>query len=180
VSMGGMDFEELVEKHTTFVYNIAYRMMGNPDDAEDVVQDTFIQVYRARDTFRGDAAVTTWLYRIAVNACLMKLRKEKKSRELTQTGYDDLDVVNWAHAPDNERPERAALNTELREALEKGIALLPAELRAAVVLRDIQEMTNTEAADILGISVSSFKARLHRGRILLRKHLDEYVRSGKG
>ena len=76
-------FEEIVTNHSNFVYNVAYRMMGNPDDASEVVQDIFLSAYRARDRFRGDAQVTTWLYRIATNAALMRLRKNSRKKEIS-------------------------------------------------------------------------------------------------
>ena len=169
-----MDFEAIVEKHSDFVYNVAYRMMGNPEDAEDAAQDAFISAYRAFDRFRGDAQVTTWLYRITVNACLMRLRKEKKRRLLTQNGYSDREIGNWT-----ETPERAALNTELGEKLEDGISRLSTDLRTAVILRDVQGLSNNEVAEVLGITVSSVKARLHRGRIILRKFLSDYVKTAR-
>jgi RNA polymerase sigma-70 factor (ECF subfamily) len=165
------DFDAIVEKYADFVYNVAFRMMGKPEDAEDVAQDAFLSAYRALDRFRGQSKVTTWLYRITVNAALMKLRKEKNARTLTQTGLEDVDVPNWEALP-----ERSALSSELGEKLQEGIAMLPPDLRAAVVLRDVEELSNDEAADVLGITVASLKSRLHRGRILLRKHLADYVK----
>ncbi len=165
-------FEEVVEKYSAFVYNIALRMTSDPHDAEDITQEAFIDAFRAWDRFRGDSQVSTWLYRIAMNRSLMKLRKEKRSRQITQEGLEDQDVVDW-----REGPERAALTSELRNRLEDGLHLLPKELRAAVVLRDVQGLSTTEAADALGITESAMKARLHRGRIILRKHLEDYVRA---
>ena len=164
------DFDTIVEQHSDFVYNVAFRMMGDPEDAEDVAQDAFISAFRAFDRFRGESRVTTWLYRITVNAALMKLRKEKRARTLTQTGLEDVDVVNW-----DETSERSAIVSELGEKLQEGIVRLNHDLRSAVVLRDVQGLSNSEAAEILGISVSSVKSRLHRGRVLLRKYLADYV-----
>jgi RNA polymerase sigma-70 factor (ECF subfamily) len=89
-----------------------------------------------------------------------------------KTGYEDRDVPDWA-----EGPERGTLSRELRDAVQAGLQLIPPDLRAAVVLRDIQELTNTEAADALEITVTALKARLHRGRVLLRKHLEQYIHS---
>ena len=169
-------FEEVVEKYSTFVYNIALRMTSDPHDAEDITQEAFIDAFRAWDRFRGESQVSTWLYRIAVNRSLMKLRKEKRSRQITQEGLEDQDVVDWG-----EGPERAALTLELRNRLEGGLQLLPKELRAAVVLRDVQGLSTTEAADALGVTESALKARLHRGRLVLRKYLEDYVRTpGRG
>jgi RNA polymerase sigma-70 factor (ECF subfamily) len=165
-----MDFDSIVEEHSSFVYNVAYRMMGNPEDAEDVVQDAFLSAFRAFERFRGQSRVTTWLYRITVNAALMKLRKTKLARTLTQTGLDDMEIVDWSNTP-----EKGAANSELQEKLWEGINQLEPDLRAAVVLRDVQGLSNTEAADVLEVTVSALKSRLHRARVLLRKHLSVYL-----
>ncbi|MEK7777154.1 MAG: sigma-70 family RNA polymerase sigma factor [Chloroflexota bacterium] len=168
-------FEDVVEKYSAFVYNIALRMTSNTHDAEDITQEAFIDAFRAWDRFRGESQVSTWLYRIAINRSLMKLRKEKKSRQIMQEGLEDQDVVDWG-----EGPERAALTAELRHRMEDGLRLVPKELRAAVVLRDVQGLSTTEAAEVLGITESALKARLHRGRLLLRKYLEDYVRAAGG
>ena len=165
-------FEEVVEKYSGFVYNVALRMMSDPHDAEDVTQDAFIDAYRAWERFRGESQVSTWLYRITVNRSLMKLRKEKKGLQLTQDGLEDQEVVSWM-----EGPEQAAISSELRDELEEGIQKLPEELRAAVVLRDVQGLSNVEASEALSVSISALKARLHRGRVLLRQYLEGYVRA---
>ena len=166
------DFDAIVEEHADFVYNVALRMMGKPEDAEDVVQEAFLSAYRAFDRFRGESRVTTWLYRITVNSALMKLRKEKRARTLTQTGLEDVDLPDWTATP-----ERAAASSELGEKLQEGISQLPPDLRAAVVLRDVQELSNAEAAEALEITVSAVKSRLHRARMLLRKYLADYVKA---
>ena len=102
----------------------------------------------------------------------MKLHKEKRVRLLTQIGLEDTDVVSQL-----EGPEQAAISAELRDKLSEGVGLLPEDVAAAVVMRDIQGLSNEEAADILDISVSALKARLHRGQILLRKFLVDYVKA---
>ena len=165
------DFDALVENYSSFVYNVAFRMMGKPEDAEDVAQDAFLSAYRAFDRFRGESRVTTWLYRITVNAALMKLRKEKRARTLTETGPDDMEIPT-----SDTTPERWAVASELGDKLQEGISQLPEDLRTVVVLRDVEELSNSEAAEILQITVSSLKSRLHRARVLLRKHLSDYVK----
>ncbi|MBI2855702.1 MAG: sigma-70 family RNA polymerase sigma factor [Chloroflexi bacterium] len=170
------EFQSIVEQHTDFVYNVAYRMMNNPQDAEDITQETFLSAYRSWNSFRGGSSVSTWLYRIAVNACLMRLRKEKRARALTDTGYKDQDIIDWIPSGED-GPEKLAVNAELRDEMERAISDLSPDLRAAVVLRDIQELSVTEASEALGITVSSLKARLHRGRVLLRKRLEQYVKA---
>ena len=171
-----VDFDTLVEEQTDFVYNVAYRMMGNSHDAEDVAQDAFLSAYRAWDRFRGESRASTWLYRITVNAALMRLRKNKKGSQTTQMGLDDVEIVDWSQTP-----ELGAANSELRDKLWEGIGLLAPDLKAAVVLRDVEGLSNAEAADALEISVSALKSRLHRARVILRKHLSGYFsNSGQG
>ena len=169
-SQADLDFESVVEKYGDMVYNVAYRILGNQADAEDASQDAFISAYKNFQRFRGQSAVSTWLYRIAVNASLMKLRKDRRKDFLTQTGYDDTQLVSWI-----EGPESAAINAELRDKLQEGLSRLPLQLRATVVLRDVQGLSNEEAAQVLNTTVSSVKSKLHRGRVLLRKFLDQYV-----
>ena len=169
-------FSEMVEAYYGSAYNIALRMLRNPADAEDAVQEAFISAYRAFPKFKGQSKVSTWLYRIVVNACLMKIRKEKsRANHLTETAYDDEVVHDWPSTGSWNDPERALLNTELRDALDKGLDRLSPEIRAAVVLRDVQGFTTEEAAATLDLTVPSLKARLHRGRVLLRKHLEGYL-----
>ena len=173
------DFRSIVEEHTNLVYGVAYRMMGNAQDAEDVTQETFLSAFRHWESFRGGSSVGTWLYRIAVNACLMRLRKEKRARAArVDPGYADADVLDWAPDPSG-TPEEHAINSELREEMVKALAALPSDLRAAVVLRDVQGMSNSEAADILGVSVPSVKSKLHRGRVVLRKRLEDYAKTAR-
>ena len=165
-------FEEMVERHSGMVYNVALRMMGNPQDAEDVAQDAFLSAYRAYSRFEGRAKISTWLYRITVNAALMRLRKEKRAKTLTRTGLDDIEIADWSAAPDG-----FAANSELGDKIMEGLDALPPDMKAAVVLRDVQGLSGAEAAEALQITVSSLKSRLHRGRTLIRKHMDEYLKS---
>ena len=165
------DFEKIVEEHGDLVYRVAYRILANQADAEDATQEAFVSAYKNFYRFRGDSSVSTWLYRIAANASLMKLRKDRRRDQLTQTGYDDTQLVSWT-----EGPERAALNSELREHLERGLDMLSPQLRAVVVLRDVHGLSNEEAAEVLETSIPSLKSKLHRGRVLLWKHLEEYVK----
>ena len=168
------DFDAIVEKHSEFVYNVAYRVMGSPQEAEDVAQDAFLSAYRAYDRFRGQSHVTTWLYRITMNAALMRLRKTKKARTLTHTGIDEVEVVDWT-----KNPHKDALDSELGHKLREGIDLLEPDLRAALVLRDVQGLSNAEAAEVLDITVSALKSRLHRARLIIRKYLEDYIKTPK-
>ena len=164
-------FSEIVENYADFSYNVAYRMLRNVEDAEDAVQEACISAYRAFSKFKGQSKISTWLYRIVVNACLMKIRKEKsRAKYLVEIGYNDDVVADWGNDP-----EEAAVNSELREVVESGLQRLAPDLRAAVVLRDVQGLNTEEAEESLGTSVAAFKSRLHRGRILLRQHLSVYL-----
>ena len=144
--------------------------MGSTADAEDAAQDAFLAAYRNFSRFRSESKVSTWLYRIAINVALMKLRRDRPRNFLTQAGYDDMQLVS-----PTDGPEQLALNSELREHLERGLDLLPENLKTPMVLREVQGLSNEEAAEVLDISVSSLKARLHRGRALLRKYLQPYI-----
>ncbi|MBM3944395.1 MAG: sigma-70 family RNA polymerase sigma factor [SAR202 cluster bacterium] len=166
-------FEQVVEQYSDMVYNVAYRIMGNPHDAEEVAQDAFLSAYRSFDGFRGDAQVKTWLYRITTNAALMRIRKNKRASEFVQPGgLEDIDVTSR-----DPLPHDLAANSELGERLKAAIAGLPPDFRTAVVLKDVEGLDNQEAAAALGISVPNFKSRLHRGRLMLRKHLAEYLKT---
>ena len=164
-------FSEIVEQYSGMAYSVAYRMLNNAHDAEDAVQEAFISAYRALPSFKRQSKYSTWLYRIVVNACLMKIRKEEsRSRYLTNAGYEDMEVADWS-----QDPEDAAVNTELRQVLQEGLSRLPPILRAAVVIRDVQGFSSEEAAEVLKLPVAALKSRLHRGRVLLRKYMEGYV-----
>ena len=163
-------FTEIVDEYSDLAYSVAYRMLRNVEDAEDAVQEAYISAYKALPNFKGQSKLSTWLYRIVVNACLMKIRKDKsRAKYLAEKSYDDAIVYDWKNDP-----EEAAVNSDLRSMLESGLDLLSPDLRAAVVMRDIQGLSTEESAEALDISIASLKSRLHRARIMLRKHLDEY------
>jgi RNA polymerase sigma-70 factor (ECF subfamily) len=148
-------------------------MMGNQVDAEEVVQDAFLSAYRARDRFKGTSQVTTWLYRITVNAALMRLRKKSRKVEIPT---EPEELTRAYDQPDHRAdPDRALLSLELAQKIQAAIANLPPDQRAVVVLRDIQGLSNDEAAAILEVSVTALKTRLHRGRVAIRNELAPYL-----
>ena len=163
-------FTEIVEQYSDLAYSVAFRMLRNAEDAEDAVQEAYISAFKALPNFKGQSKLSTWLYRIVTNACLMKIRKEKsRAKYISENLFDDALVYDWKNDP-----EEAAVNSELRSTLEGGLEILSPDLRAAVVLRDIQGLSTDEAAEALDISIASLKSRLHRARIILRKHLEGY------
>ena len=166
-------FSEIVEDFSGPAYRIAIRILRDPTDAEDAVQEAFLSAYRALPRFKGDSKVSTWLYRIVVNACLLKIRKEKtRSKYLTDAVLDDGVLHSW-----KENPEKAAINGELSKTIQDGLGGLPPQLRDPVILRNVQGFSNVEAAKILDITVPALKARLHRGHVLLRRFLQRYLDS---
>jgi RNA polymerase sigma-70 factor (ECF subfamily) len=165
-------FEELIRLHTGPVYRMLVRVVGNPADAEDVVQETFVKAWRALPGFRGEARFSTWLYRIAMNEGNRRL-----ARAAQRSTLPIEDVL--LEVPDlGEGPAALAEAAELEAYLERCIAELPAHYRAAVVLRDVEDLTNEEAADVLGLDLRNFKSRLHRGRMAVRRRLEEFYESG--
>lgn len=164
-------FSRVVEDYADFAYGVAYRMLRSVHDAEDAVQEAFISAYRSYHRFKGQSKVSTWIYRIVVNTCLMKIRKEKsRSKYLTESNYDDAIVVDWGN-----HPEQSAINSELRTVVEAGLDHLAPDLRSAVLLRDVQGLTTEEGAAASGVSLPAFKSRLRRGRVMLREYLAGYL-----
>ena len=163
--MDAREFAEIAEKHSNFVYNVAFKIMGNQHDAEEVAQDAFVSAFKAKDNFRGDAMPTTWLYRIATNAALMRIRKDKRGKAFAVSEDTRPDVASstW-----DESPNDVTMNKELDNRIDNAMVTLPEDLRVAVVLRDVQGLSNKEAAESVGVSLAALKARLHRGRISLR------------
>ena len=176
--------ETLVSRYEGRVYNLAYRMMGNRDDAEDVLQDTFLNVVRSLDSFQSRSSFSTWLYRVATNAALSKLRQRSRRDRSESEFLDEANSVqNLAHAGYilkdwSLSPSENLLNDEARQVMEEAIAELPEIYRVVFVLRDVEGMPAAEVADILEISIAAVKSRLHRARLFLRNRLSAYFTGG--
>jgi RNA polymerase sigma-70 factor, ECF subfamily len=149
-------FEELIGSHSPRVYRLLVRLLGNAADAEEVAQETFLKAWRGLSRFRGQAQFSTWLYRIAVNEANRRLAREAGRATLP---IDDVTL----QVPDlRAGPAARAEAAELEAHLERFVAELPASYRAAVVLRDVEGLSNEEAAELLGLDARNFKSRLHR------------------
>jgi RNA polymerase sigma-70 factor (ECF subfamily) len=160
-------FALLFSRHRDRLWAVALRTMGNPHDAADGLQDGLIAAYRRAETFRGDAAVTTWLHRVIVNACLDRIRAAKVRR--TDTLPDDLDERGdrgsaRTSTGDSDDPELAAIADDRRRALLEALATLPAEQRAALVLLDMEGHSVAEVAQMLDCAEGTVKSRCARGR----------------
>ncbi len=169
-------FEEIVRRYETKVHNLAMRLTRNAEDAEEVLQDVFVTVYRKIEGFEGKAKFSSWLYRITVNAAFMKLRKRKQDQSVS---LDDMlpHLQNKAITQRNAfgaRSDSLAINNEIKDALESAINKLPDDYRAVFILRDIDGLSNKEVGDILGLSIPAVKSRLHRSRLMLRRRLKRF------
>lgn len=162
------DFDELVTEHHSRVYGVALRVVSDPELAADVAQETFIRAWRGLARFRGDAAVGTWLHRIAVNTAITARRRAAR---YGGAPLDSIDEVAAEATPEAD-PERRGEMLDLRMRLEAALDTLPAGQRAVVVLKDVEGWTHTEIADRLGISESAAKVRLHRAHRRLAQHLE--------
>lgn len=166
----------LVKRFAPLVYARALRLTNDPDEAEGVLQTTFIKVCEALPRFDGASSLSTWIYRIATNEGLMLLRRHRPQVALDAVAEtlqpDELPQQRAAWAPD---PLRAALHGELRAQIDQAIAELPEPLRVVVVLRDIEELSTEETAAQLGLSPGAVKVRLHRARLRLREVLAGYL-----
>lgn len=171
-------FVALLKRYQGKVYRLAMNITRNAQDAEEAAQDVFLAVYRKIGDFDGRAAFSTWLYRIATNAALMKLRARPGGQHLSieeagpafgADGHHARPVADWS-----EMPEDRLLAAERRRVVQDAIAALPPDYKAAVALRDIEGLSNQEVAEVLGATVLAVKSRLHRARLALRERLATY------
>ena len=164
-------FEKLMRMHEGKMYAVALRMCASREDAQDSMQEDMIRAYRAIENFRFQSSFSTWIYRITMNTCLDELRRRKVRQA---TSLDALLDAGWAPSG-GESPEGHAMEQDRKRALEQAIRTLPEDMRAAIVLRDIQGYSYDEIADILSVNVGTIKSRISRGREKLREILSEHT-----
>ncbi len=176
---GGVDaFTELVNRYESNIFRLARHITQNPEDAEDVLQETFLKAYEHLEDFQGNSKFYTWLVRIAVNQSLMKLRKRKSDASVSlddpfDTGEETLtrEIAVW-----DPNPELTYSREEIRAILEKAVESLPPTFRAVFALRDIEELSTEETAAMLNLSIPAVKSRLLRARLRLREKLTRYFK----
>ncbi len=171
-------FDELVGKYERKVFRLARNITNNPEDAEDVLQETFMKAYRNIGGFQGNSKFYTWLVRIAVNESLMKLRKRKSDRTVSMdegidTGEEVMvrEVAVW-----DDDPEQRYTQEEIRKILQEAVESLRPAFRTVFVLRDIEELSTEETANLLDLSIPAVKSRLLRDRLQLREKLTRFFK----
>lgn len=176
-------FDRFVEVFRSKVFQYALMMCGHREDAEEVAQDTLFKVFESFDQLREPERVRAWVFRIARNACYMKRRKSvfAPTQELSlddflpqsqqDGGYRKLEIADWSALPDDQ-----VLRSELRDVIHQAIQELPEIYRAVILLRDVEELSTDETAQVLEINPDAVKTRLHRARLAVRQKLDAYLR----
>ena len=177
------DMSAVTDLSTTYgarIHQLAFRYMKNWEDAEEVTQDVLMKVFRKIDAFRGDAALSSWIYRITFNTAMSRLRTGRASRAAEQQRPDvsgeasgsmlPQDPADWSSLADDH-----VLRREMREQLVSALTTLPEVYRTPVVLRDIQGLSTEEASRILHVKPQTLKSRLHRGRLILRQALADFA-----
>lgn len=171
---------ELASTYGPRIHQLAFRYMKNWEDAEEVTQDVLLKVHRKIDAFRGDAALSSWIYRITFNTAMSRLRTGRQTRAAEQprpdAGQSDSmpraprEPADWSSLADDH-----VLRREMRERLLTALTHLPEVYRVPVVLRDIQGLSTEEASAVLRVKTQTLKSRLHRGRLILREHLADFA-----
>ncbi len=175
---------ELTERYTEKAFNLAFRFTRNHEDAEEVLQDVFVTIYKKLGAFEGKSAFSSWLYRITVNTALMLIRKRKQTPTISVEEISLSVKESWTgDTSANANVNYISTQHELRAMLDQAVGKLPEEYRSIFLMRDVDGLSNQEVGEILGMSVPAVKSRLHRARLMLRKRLqkfyDDYVSEDK-
>ncbi|MGE3843290.1 MAG: RNA polymerase sigma factor [Vicinamibacterales bacterium] len=162
---------QLVQEQAPLIRRLAVRHLGNPDDADEVVQDVLWTVIRKAESFRGDAALSTWVHRVAFNATMTRLRRSLRRRDADDALTTDAPTRRRHSLGESPTPEEQVYRIQLRRRLLKALRDVPPTYRTAVVLRDVHGLSTEEAGARLAINPATLKSRLHRGRVMLRAAL---------
>jgi RNA polymerase sigma-70 factor (ECF subfamily) len=180
----GSAFAELVQRHNRQLYRLALRMTGSEADAQEVLQEAFLNAYQKLPNFRGEAQFSSWLYRIAANSALMRLRRKRRAPDALTDQPLELQgpkfSVEGFLEPQNDWSQRAdsqMMDKELGAAIDQAVAGLPEDYRTVFLLKDVDGLSNEEIAAALDLTVPAVKSRLHRARLALREKLGEFFGS---
>jgi RNA polymerase sigma-70 factor (ECF subfamily) len=178
-----LDFEEIVAKYEKKIFNLILRHIGDREEAEDLTQETFLNAYRSFGSFRGECKIHTWLCQIALNQCKNRFRQRDRRRSVEGPSLDSpaagsseavppLEIADW-----DQSPQEVLIRNETYRYVLKAIHCLPDDYRTVIVLCDLQQMSYQQIAQITNLSLEAVKTRIHRGRLMLRRKLDPYLRS---
>jgi len=171
-------FDEIVNRYIDKIYSLVFRITKKKEMTEDVVQEIIVTLSQKLESFRGDSSFSTWLYRISTNAALMSLRSEKKyvSNQVIDENstFDDFKIGSYVPKDSSKSPDTFYMRKEAVEVFDKALNNLPESYRIIIHLKDIEEFSYNEIADILDISVQAVKSRIHRARLMLRESLSDY------
>lgn len=166
---------EIVYQHEKMVYNLALKLVGNPEDAENILQETFLKILESLHTFKGGSALSTWIYRIATNFALMHLRSKKRNFvSIDDYPLDEKRDYSQFIKITEADPLKDLINTELKENLQAAIDSLPPKFKTVFILKDIDGLSLKEISSVLKISLPAVKSNLHRARLFLRNQLMDY------
>lgn len=168
-------FEDVFSRNRKGVYRYALRVLGNPSDAEDVTQETFIKVYRSLSSFRGDCTITTWIFRIAANACMDNLRSSRRREVLCLDGQKDREALGFQVADVSPDPAEIAEGVDVREGVMTCLRRLRNEHRTVLVLREIKDMSYVDISRKMGCPVGTVKSKLNRARAALKREVLDSV-----
>lgn len=170
------EFSRMVDAYSNNIYRLAIKMLNQQQDAEDVLQETFIKAFRGLKSFNGRSKLSTWLFRIATNEALMVIRRKHpetvsldKPIETEEGEQEPIQIVDWCCLP-----EKELLSEETREILDASVQKLPEKLKVVFILRDINDLSTRETAEVLDLSETAVKTRLSRARMKLREELSSY------
>ena len=184
-------FEILLERYEDKVFRLAFRFVRNESEAKEILQDTFLSVWRKLDTFKGDSLFSSWVYRVAANTALMRLRSQRRHPQISTEDlppgflddYRGAQAGGFGHLPSPgenwaKRPDEQLQSDELRRHIQAAVDELPELYRTVFLVRDVEGLSTEETAEVLGISVPTVKTRLHRARIALREAIAKYFDQG--
>lgn len=174
-------FETLIKQHQNLVFNLLYRMLGNREEAEDILQEVFISVFKQIDSFRGESNLATWIYKIATNHCInrkkyLSRRRHYDKRSLGDLADRDQPTDGGGMASSLPRPDEMAEGFQMEQLVQEAISSLEEEYRLVLVLRDIQNLSYEEIEQIIGVPSGTVKSRLHRARMALKDKLGPNLR----
>jgi RNA polymerase sigma-70 factor (ECF subfamily) len=181
----GLSFEQIQEKYHAKIFNLILRLVNDREDAEDLTVETFVNAWRAWDRFRGEARVSTWLHQIALNNCKNRFKQRDRRREHEPISLDDSietdsgevgrEVADWS-----EVPEKVLLEREFAAQVQRAVDALAPEYKTILVLREMDDKSYEEIAQITGLTIPAVKTRLHRARQMIQRRLEPYYRGWGG